>query len=163
SAHVTEETVGAEKRAPWGILMSIVVSAVVGYILLIGLTIAIPDTDPTTRASDLATMGSLGIGAVPYILTTGLSSRFGGDGRLCDLRPDPRRSVLLRHVVGDRQLAHDLRLLPRRRHPRLAHLAYAQQAAHPCQRRLAGVRRRVRAGHPCAVQHRRVLRHRLGL
>ncbi len=75
SAHVTEETVGAARRAPWGIVMSIVVSAVAGLILLIGLVVAIPDIDPTTKASGLATVGTLGIGAVPYILQT----RLGGD------------------------------------------------------------------------------------
>ena len=74
SAHVTEETVGAARRAPWGIVMSIVVSAIAGLVLLVGLTIAIPDTDPTTKASGLATVGTLGIGAVPYILQTRLGS-----------------------------------------------------------------------------------------
>jgi amino acid transporter len=74
SAHVTEETVGAARRAPWGILMSIVVSAVAGMVLMVGLTLAIPDIDPTTKASGLATVGSAGIGAVPYILSTRLGS-----------------------------------------------------------------------------------------
>jgi amino acid transporter len=74
SAHVTEETVGAAKRAPWGIMMSIVVSAIAGLVLMVGLTIAIPTTDPTTHASGLATVGTLGIGAVPYILSTGLGT-----------------------------------------------------------------------------------------
>ena len=74
SAHVTEETVGAARRAPWGIIMSIVVSALAGIVLLVGLTIAIPDVDPTTKASGLATVGTLGIGAVPYILSTRLGS-----------------------------------------------------------------------------------------
>lgn len=74
SAHVTEETVGAARRAPWGIVMAIVVSAVAGLVLMLGLTIAIPDIDPTTKASGLATVGTLGIGAVPYILQTGLGT-----------------------------------------------------------------------------------------
>jgi amino acid transporter len=74
SAHVTEETVGAARRAPWGILMSIVVSAIAGMVLMVGLTIAIPDVDPTTKASGLATVGTLGIGAVPYILQTRLGT-----------------------------------------------------------------------------------------
>ncbi|MGO8949978.1 MAG: amino acid permease [Ktedonobacterales bacterium] len=74
SAHVTEETVGAARRAPWGIIMSIVISAIAGLVLLVGLTIAIPDIDPATKASGLATVGTLGIGAVPYILTTRLGS-----------------------------------------------------------------------------------------
>jgi amino acid transporter len=43
SAHMTEETVGAATRAPWGIVMSVVVSAVAGYIVLMGLLAAVPD------------------------------------------------------------------------------------------------------------------------
>ncbi len=43
SAHMTEETIGAATRAPWGVVMSVVVSAVAGYILLLGLVAAVPD------------------------------------------------------------------------------------------------------------------------
>ncbi len=43
SAHMTEETVGASTRAPWGIVMSVVVSAFAGYIVLMGLLSAAPD------------------------------------------------------------------------------------------------------------------------
>jgi amino acid transporter len=43
SAHMTEETVGAETRAPWGVVMSVVVSAFAGYILLMSLLAAAPD------------------------------------------------------------------------------------------------------------------------
>ncbi len=43
SAHMTEETVGAATRAPWGVVMSVVVSAFAGYIVLMGLLSAAPD------------------------------------------------------------------------------------------------------------------------
>jgi len=43
SAHMTEETVGADTRAPWGVVMSVVVSAVAGYALLMALVAASPD------------------------------------------------------------------------------------------------------------------------
>src|SRR5947209_4456362 len=43
SAHMTEETMGAETRAPWGVVMSVVVSAIAGYALLMGLLAAAPD------------------------------------------------------------------------------------------------------------------------
>jgi len=76
SAHVSEETVGADRRAPWGIVMSIVVSAIAGYVLLIGLTIAIPDKAPVPGfASGLDYTAQQGIGAVQFIL----SSRLGSD------------------------------------------------------------------------------------
>jgi amino acid transporter len=75
SAHVSEETVGSDRRAPWGIVMSIVVSAIVGYVLLIGLTIAIPDRAPVSGfASGLDYTAQQGIGAVQFILTSRLGS-----------------------------------------------------------------------------------------
>ena len=43
SAHMTEETVGAARRAPWGVVMSVVVSAFAGYVVLMGLLAAAPD------------------------------------------------------------------------------------------------------------------------
>ena len=42
SAHMTEETIGAETRAPWGVVMSVVVSFIAGYALLMGLIAATP-------------------------------------------------------------------------------------------------------------------------
>ena len=41
SAHMTEETREADVSAPWGIVMSIVVSLIAGWILLLGVTFAI--------------------------------------------------------------------------------------------------------------------------
>src|SRR5579859_5955993 len=43
SAHMTEETIGAATRAPWGVVMSVVVSAFAGYALLMALVAASPD------------------------------------------------------------------------------------------------------------------------
>ncbi len=43
SAHMTEETIGADRSAPWGIVMSVVVSFFAGYIILMGLLSAAPD------------------------------------------------------------------------------------------------------------------------
>jgi amino acid transporter len=43
SAHMSEETIGAATKAPWGVVMAVVVSAVAGYALLLGLTAAVPD------------------------------------------------------------------------------------------------------------------------
>jgi amino acid transporter len=67
SAHMTEETIGAETRAPWGVVMSVVVSAVAGYALLMGLCAASPD---------LAAAGSF-VNAVLYILESRLSYVLG--------------------------------------------------------------------------------------
>lgn len=67
SAHVSEETEGAELTAPRGILMSVVVSAIAGYLLLIGLLVAMPDLKGTLGSSN----------AVLYILNTRLGSTVG--------------------------------------------------------------------------------------
>ncbi len=54
SAHMTEETIGAETKAPWGIVMSVVVSAIVGYILLMGLLIGVRDVANTAAGGATA-------------------------------------------------------------------------------------------------------------
>jgi amino acid transporter len=67
SAHMTEETIGAETRAPWGVVMSVVVSAIAGYILLMSLVATTPD---------LAAAGSF-VNPVLYILESRLGYIFG--------------------------------------------------------------------------------------
>jgi amino acid transporter len=67
SAHMTEETVGADTRAPWGVVMSVVVSAIAGYILLMGLV---------TTTPDLAAAGSF-VNPVLYILESRLGYIIG--------------------------------------------------------------------------------------
>src|SRR5438477_148688 len=67
SAHMTEETIGADRRAPWGVVMSVVVSAIAGYALLMGLLAAAPD---------LAAAGGF-VNGVLYILQSRLSFVLG--------------------------------------------------------------------------------------
>ncbi|MHB1683877.1 MAG: amino acid permease [Bacilli bacterium] len=67
SAHVSEETVDAERAAPRGIIMSVAISAIAGYVLLMGLVVAIPDLGKTMAASN----------PVLYILTTRLGGSVG--------------------------------------------------------------------------------------
>jgi amino acid transporter len=45
SAHVAEETVGARLSSAWGVFISVAVSAVVGYIVLLGLVTHLPPID----------------------------------------------------------------------------------------------------------------------
>jgi amino acid transporter len=52
SASVSEETVDPRRRVPWGIVMAVVVSAVVGYALLLALTLAIADIPTVLNARD---------------------------------------------------------------------------------------------------------------
>jgi amino acid transporter len=75
SASVSEETVDPRRRVPWGIVMAVVVSSFVGYLLLIGLTLAIRDIP-----SALSARGADGneIPAVIAILEGALGDRVGG-------------------------------------------------------------------------------------
>lgn len=50
SAHTAEETVDPRRRVPWGIVLSVAVSAVVGYLLLYALTMAIQDLPAMMKA-----------------------------------------------------------------------------------------------------------------
>jgi len=52
SASVSEETVDPRRRVPWGIVMAVVVSAIVGYALLLALTLAITDIPSVLNARD---------------------------------------------------------------------------------------------------------------
>ncbi len=51
SASVSEETIDPRRRAPWGMVMAVAVSSIVGYLLLIALTLAIKDIPSVLDAS----------------------------------------------------------------------------------------------------------------
>ena len=71
SAHVAEETVGARLSSAWGVFISVAVSAVVGYIVLMGLVTHLPpldqlmNCDPTKQA-----LCSAYYGGNPVVFTT---------------------------------------------------------------------------------------------
>lgn len=52
SAHVAEETVMARLNTAWGVFLSVAVSAVVGYILIVAVTWCIPGGDVAATAND---------------------------------------------------------------------------------------------------------------
>jgi len=52
SAHVAEETVLARLNSAWGVFLSVAVSAIVGYLLLLALTWTIPNGDIAATALD---------------------------------------------------------------------------------------------------------------
>jgi amino acid transporter len=74
SASVSEETVDPRHRVPWGIVMAVVVSSVVGYLLLIALTLAIKDIPSALSARDAE---GHPIPAVIAILSAALGERAG--------------------------------------------------------------------------------------
>ncbi|MEO8208733.1 MAG: amino acid permease [Chloroflexota bacterium] len=86
SAHVAEETVGARVASAWGLFLSVAVSAVVGFIFLLALTLHLPDLTPLFgQADDAALKSQYYFGdnaAVNYILQqnlpSGLAGIFGG-------------------------------------------------------------------------------------
>jgi len=67
SAHAAEETIGAHDSAPRGIIMSVIVSGVAGYAMLIAVTLAILDL-PTAAAAG---------NPFRHILETALGGRLG--------------------------------------------------------------------------------------
>ena len=98
SAHMSEETRGASRAAAWGIVMSVVVSVIFGFALLVAVTFAIPSTQ-----------GGLDAGAniVTYIWQIVDEHEVGG----VPARDRGRGAVLLRHGVGDVGVADDVRVL----------------------------------------------------
>jgi amino acid transporter len=67
SAHTIEETKNARVSAPWGIYLSVAVSAVFGYVMLAFVTLAIKDLDAAASA----------VNPFIYIVEQALGDRFG--------------------------------------------------------------------------------------
>ena len=74
SASVSEETVDPRRRAPWGMMMAVIVSGIVGYLLLIALTISIKDIPSVLSATD---SGGNSVPAVIAIMSSALGERAG--------------------------------------------------------------------------------------
>ena len=74
SASVSEETVDPRRRVPWGIVLAVAVSAIVGYVLLMALTLAIGDIRSVLTARDAS---GHEVPAVIAILNAALGPRAG--------------------------------------------------------------------------------------
>jgi amino acid transporter len=74
SASVSEETVDPRRRAPWGMVMAVAVSGIVGYLLLFALTISIQDIEVVLNAKDAS---GADVPAVLTILVTALGEQAG--------------------------------------------------------------------------------------
>src|SRR5438477_8643735 len=68
SAHVSEETRDPTRNAPWGIFLSVAVSAVAGWALLLAVTLAIGDLHAAAAADN----------PFIHVLRTALGTRAGG-------------------------------------------------------------------------------------
>jgi amino acid transporter len=75
SASVSEETVDPRRRAPWGMVSAVVVSGIVGYLLLIALTLSIQNLGAVVHATD---GGGREVPAVLAILVDAFGERAGG-------------------------------------------------------------------------------------
>jgi amino acid permease (GABA permease) len=64
SAHMTEETHNAARSGPRGIVMSILISLIAGWVLLLGVTFAIQRTNYVTEATAVVAPGQIWIDAV---------------------------------------------------------------------------------------------------
>jgi amino acid transporter len=74
SASVSEETIDPRRRAPWGMVMAVAVSGVVGYLLLFALTLSIQDIGAVLDAKDA---GGNAVPPVIAILINALGERAG--------------------------------------------------------------------------------------
>jgi amino acid transporter len=68
SAHVAEETVMARLNSAWGVFLSVAVSAVVGYVLLLVVTWCIPKGDVAATANDAYPVLQVAYGNLPPAL-----------------------------------------------------------------------------------------------
>src|SRR5205085_2206362 len=74
SAAMAEETEDPRRRAPWGIVLSVAVSGVAGYLLIMAITLAIKTIPGALRAKDA---GGNAVPAVIAILQQAIGARAG--------------------------------------------------------------------------------------
>jgi amino acid transporter len=85
SAHVAEETKMARLNSAWGIFLSVAVSAVVGYVMLMVLTWCIPNGDVAATAADPYPVLHVIASNLSPLLTNLIAVIIGGAMWLCGL------------------------------------------------------------------------------
>jgi amino acid transporter len=83
SAHVAEETVMARLNTAWGVFLSVAVSAVVGYLLIMALTWCIPKGDIAATANDPYPVLYIAYNNLPVALGHLVAIIIGGAMWLC--------------------------------------------------------------------------------
>jgi amino acid transporter len=83
SAHVAEETRLARKNVAWGVFLSVAVSAVVGWAMLLALTWAIPRGDVAAAANDAYPVLYIVSENLPPLLANVIALAIGGAMWLC--------------------------------------------------------------------------------
>ncbi len=112
SAHLAEETKDPRRHAPWGMLLSLALSGLIGYLMLIALTLAVKDLSPGQTAVSILQralgerMGSaLSFMAAIAMWFCGLSALANNSRALFSLARDngtpwPNRVALVDHRHG---------------------------------------------------------------
>jgi amino acid transporter len=85
SAHVAEETVMARKNSAWGVFLSVAVSALVGYVMLLILTWCIPNGDVAATANDAYPVLQIVYGNLGTFFANVIAVIIGGAMWLCGL------------------------------------------------------------------------------
>ena len=85
SAHVAEETMSARLSSAWGVFLSVAVSGMVGYVLLLVLTWSIPGGDIAATANDPYPVLHILSGNLPAFLANAGAVIIGGAMWLCGL------------------------------------------------------------------------------
>ena len=85
SAHVAEETVMARKNSAWGVFLSVAVSAVFGWVVLLVLTWCIPNGDVARTAADPYPVLYIVDQNLPRLLANVVAVVIGGAMWLCGL------------------------------------------------------------------------------
>ena len=85
SAHVAEETVMARLNSAWGVFLSVAVSAVVGWVLLMVLTWSIPGGDIAATANDAYPVLQIVYGNLSRVFANVIAIVIGGAMWLCGL------------------------------------------------------------------------------
>ncbi len=85
SAHVAEETIMARKNSAWGVFLSVAVSAVVGYVMLMIFTWTIPNGDVATTANDAYPVLQIVYGNLGTFFANLIAVIIGGAMWLCGL------------------------------------------------------------------------------
>ena len=83
SAHVAEETLMARVNSAWGVFLSVAVSSVVGYLMLLLLTAAIPNGDVAATANDPYPVLYIVYNNVGPVLANAIAVVIGGAMWLC--------------------------------------------------------------------------------
>jgi len=85
SAHVAEETIMARLNSAWGVFLSVAVSAVVGYVMLLILTLHVPDIGATVDTANAPAVLYVVDHNLPPLLAHLIAVIIGGAMWLCGL------------------------------------------------------------------------------